>query len=490
MVSFGSYEIRYRHAKGNAVTTGIRDRLLSIIDERLPDDGSFTAFMKNKFKPNIDLNGKNNIEFVRQFLRDIGIIQYAETITDYKSAKIASDIKYAFNNLTDNGLWSEKDGDKENLNSETEYIDKTKDKQSEVKTVAYLLNKHNGRLLTELAETISLSDRLNRTLSTTDANKNKRYNAVITSQGHKNIYNLIHAKYKGKTTGLSNMKLFESYTSKFFSNNIFLNGINRIFNIVDYDGLIYDNYSGRERSIEYKNEKREDFNFREFVLGYLSSIQNGKKDEPTYIQYIYPNERKTAFGVEVKVLKRDQAINAIESIIRQFKEKDKSLETKVENYAVDKHIGFEIIDEVIGEGSLDDYNTNEEIRNLATEIYLALDEKSIELANNIIYDETPFDSGITVGESVNKLNKVVDKLIYPNFNVIDLNTNKGGYFSPRQTKEQFDDDYKDTDINHENAWSRGIEKKYMVQVEIYYLLFQITTSIRYKPVPVLTAYHW
>lgn len=457
MISYGAYEIKYINARGNAVTNGVKDRLKFIIGEHFSTTEEIDK-LRNKLIPEWNGKYRNPLDFVKAFLFEVGLPQYAGTLTSYNAEQIKQDIIHTFDRIAplvgkpiakdQESLPS--DDDSKILLQEAEAID--------VYTTEYLIERYANSFLNHMTMAVSLVDNLSRILSSNDAKNQRRYNATLTSQAHKILYNLKNTKYGKKRVGFNILKVNETHTKSFFKNNIFINGINRIYNVIDDDGLKYDTYNGDQYSVEYRNEKREDFNFRTFVLGYLTQLTTSGEKVNKYIQYIYPNERKTPFGIEVNVLNREQLLGAIEASLVQIKNRDPKLADKYKNFNTNSHLGFEIIDEVIGKRQL----TEKNIPKIALDIYNKLDEKSRELASNIVYDRMPFDNDLPL---MKKLNGIVDKELYPDYDITRISKNKSGHLKMLETWDDFKKRPENKNIDSHSAYEKGEERAYLIMEE-------------------------
>lgn len=457
-ISYGSFEIRYINARGSAVANGIKDRLAYKIGEKLKTEEDIKEII-NKAKEWREKHKTSPIGFVKEFLYYVNLPQYAGSLTNHLAAIIQQDIENVFPKILGLGLL-----DKELSKEDTEKIEQDaqrNDEQSEddvaVYTTEWIIEKYFNSFLNHLTESVNLLDNLSRILSSNDANNQRRYNAILSSQAHKNLFNLIHTKFSSKRTGLNELKVNDTFNKPFFKNNIFINGLNRIYRVIDDDGLKYDNQVGDTYALEYKNEKREDFNFRTFVLGFLTSTMNSGEKENRYIQYIYPNERKTPFGVEIRVLDREKALQSIESTIRQIKER------KIESF-----LGFEVLREVLGNKEL---SKVKDIKGLALKVYNRLDEKSHQLTENIIYDRTAFDSTLPFSRKDKrgntslvheKLNNIVDKELYPGFSIGNMPKNRSGHLKLQETTDEF---VRRTGLDTQTAYDQGEEKEYLIKPE-------------------------
>ena len=467
IISYGSYKIRYINAKGNSIINGIADNLANIIGMHVNDEQKLNNLIKNVY--NWDKEFKyDNLEFVKKFLYEINLPVYAANLSTDKAALLRQDILHVFSNSGNlvKYLGKEYIGSEDNTNSDktTDADAELQDKETDINDVysgEEILQQYERSFLNNLSESIALVDNLSRILSSNDAKNNRRYNAVLSSQGHKNIFNWTNSKLGLK--GLTSLKPMEKFDTPFFKNNIFVKGINTIHRLIDDDGFTYDTAYGQKFSVQYRNEKREDFNFRNFVLGFVNNITHSSEKDPKYIQFIAPNERKTPFGVEVNVLKRDELINAIKTSIIQIYDKidryDKS-NKHYKNYNTNPFLGFEILPEVLGKRNIKDVN----IDKLAIEIYNALDKKSKEYTKDIIADRMPFDTNMP---NETKLDAIVDNKLYKDYSVSSLPQNTFGSLKLTETWDEFEADPENAEknIDRSTAFDRGDEKKYMLTEE-------------------------
>lgn len=487
-IHYGSYKIRYIFARGNAVVNGIRDNLANIIGNKIPDQKAFINIQNQIRQWSKDFEG-NNLDFVKAFLSYIGLPEYNSDLRDYNAALIVQDIKSVF---SDGGNIGRRFGE-----DYIPQIEKTNDKDEALAeaeaglvnelTVEDILENQETSFLNDLTDAIALVDNLSRVLASNDAKNNRRFNAVLSSQGHRNIFNLINSK--NGIEGMNSVKRMDKYKKPFFKNNIFINGINKIYRLIDDDGFKYDSVYGNEYPVQYRNEKREDHNFRTFVLAFLNDVSHSKKNNPTYTQFITPNERKTPFGVVVNVLKREQLLDSIKASINQIYDKIEHYDKSSKNYKGERNffLGFDILPKVLGNRTVirnkkDLTNSKAEIKagtktksdyvsveGLAIEIYNALNERSKELTQSIIYDRMPFDTNLP---NESKLDEIVDRVLYEDYtvgNIPSVETSYGGktvkHLKLTQTWKEFEEENEEKDIDRSTAFDRGDEKRYMIEPE-------------------------
>jgi hypothetical protein len=476
--SFGGYEIRYFNARGSAVINGIRTGIESAITNKFETKDDVYKFLKFVLPDMQTKYATDDVALVKAFLTYIDLSDYAVSLTDYKSKELVRDIKEFFATALES-IDTPSEG-METLKASDAGQDNDINNTSDTITIGDIMRLEGGSFLNRLTDSVSLLDDLSRILSSNDANGERRYNAVVTSQAHKNIFQLIRTMFDKKDKTATKLQHREIYDSPFFSNNIFIKQINQIFKLIDHDGVQYETWNGTEGSIMYTREKRTDFNFRTFVLGFLGNIKSSSANSPHYTQFIYPNERTTAFGVEIKVLKRDKLLKGIEATIRQIGSRDAELSKSLKNYDPAKLIGFEVLGKVLGSRTVIENNRKAksgEIRilDLALEIYKKLDEDSRTLTGIIVRDRTPLDSSLP---KMTKIDKFVDTEIYGTMrSVKQLPVNKGGYLKLNETNEE----YKlRTGNDASKLKESGEEKLYKIteeQLQPYVSLFYINNYV-------------
>lgn len=457
--AYGGYEIKYKFARGGALVNGLRSTIQSRIANMLPDKDKLKYFVENTLH-NIETSTRtNSLDFIKQFLNAIGLKEYAYGLTNNKSVKIKTDIITFFNDaLKAVGkpiVVDEDSRNEQDLNDTSDTYNDTAD----IYTMAQFV-RAKATKLNRLVESISLNEDLSRTMSSTDANGERRYNAVMTSSFHKRIFNIINSSFENKseTEGRKELRLQDKLNSKFWKKNIFLNGINNIYRIIDHDGIDSISSSGISYPKMYASEKRKDYNFRSFVMGFISGLNMSQKHDPHYIQYLQPSERKTPFGIETKLLDRQSSIKAIESIIEQLRSRDKNNVSKYEYFDPENTIGFSVIRDIIGDKELSSIKKSE-INSIANQIYLKLNEMSQEYAQILIEDKTAFDNELTLNTN---LNAYVDKLLYPDFSVGSLPKIKK-YLKQYETNDEFLRRNKEKGI--EDPYEAGEEKLYLINEE-------------------------
>ncbi len=459
--SFGGHEVRYYDSRGNAVTTGIRSAIASQIANRFDTKEGIDKFISFTLRKWNDDYYKDPLEFVREFFNTIGLSEYAGSLKNKKMNMIMGDIN-AFFNTAQKEIGKELSSEKEKEKTDTKDIND----DVETMTMGKILSDHGSGMLSRLTAAVSSLDNLSRILSSQDGKGHKRYNAVLSSQAHKKIYGLINSKdINSKELGnvIKNkfLNIRSIFKSKFFSNNIFINGLNEIYSIIDHDGITRSYRNNDTRPIMYQSEKIDSYNQRAFGMGFLGGISTSGKSNPRYIQYIYPNERKTPFGLDIRVLTSTKLIKAIESTITQMVSRDINLEKSIENYNSDRTTGFEILREVIGDKKLSEIKKTE-IPGIAKKVYNLLDKKSYQLTDNIIKGRMPLDGSLPKRDVFNKL---VDKNLYSEWSMKDFHVNKGGYLSPTETWDQFEAKHKDDGITRYNAYSKGYQREYKIKKE-------------------------
>lgn len=206
--------------------------------------------------------------------------------------------------------------------------------------------------------------------------------------------------------------------------NVFVNGLNNIFEIKDHDGIRAKNRS--EFGIGYSDETDRDFLERNFLFGYLQYIKSNtaEVDTPKYIQYFYTiSNRPRMIGAEVNVLS-DAKINiALYDMLGQIM--DQPIINNVKNYDPSKMINASelkaSLEQVIGtfdKATWLKYRNNELTLSQAQKDKVVqltkakLRVKAEELLNKLEFEnlsESVFDTG---GIGVLKNRKVIPQVNY------------------------------------------------------------------------------
>jgi hypothetical protein len=454
--SFGGHEVKYFDAKGNAVTTGVRSAIASQIANKFQEKTDIEKFINGPLRKWNDAYYKDPLSFVKDFFRYIGLSEYSGSLKNKSMSMIMGDINAFFTTASqemNKPQQSEKDDEVSDTIDNNE-VDNTV-------SIGKILSDEGSGMLTRLTAAVSLMDNLSRILSSQDGKGHKRYNAVLSTQIHKKIFGLINSRNIHGVGDNKFINIRSVFNNKFFQKNIFINGLNKIYSIIDHDGTTRTYRNDNIRPIMYESEKIDTYNQRTFGMGFLGMISTSRKNNPRYIQFIYPNERQTPFGVDINVLKPDKLIKAIEATITQMVNRNAEKEKDVENYNSDSVVGFEVLREVIGDRKISEIKKNE-IPGIAKKIYNILDKKSYTLTDNIIKSRMPLDSSLPKRDMLNKL---IDKELYPEWSTKVFPVNRGGYLSPSQTWDQFEAIHKDKGITRENAYSKGFQREYNIKNE-------------------------
>jgi len=111
-------------------------------------------------------------------------------------------------------------------------------------------------------------------------------------------------------------KRFKYLTTAFYSNNIFVNGFNKIYRYVDHDstGIKGSNYGVKTAS----KENRYEWMSRVFNTMFSGYIMDNKGGPLTYIQPSFvPADKRTLSGFEVNVIKAEDIKPAIRRLVEQ-----------------------------------------------------------------------------------------------------------------------------------------------------------------------------
>jgi hypothetical protein len=156
--------------------------------------------------------------------------------------------------------------------------------------------------------------------------KNRRMYKWVSQSGSYSLLSRISKHFKFEFKGVQSLPDFvvnqNLGDNRFAKHNIFLNGANKIEQIVDPQYLVY---SKSGKVIEYKNETKADALTRRFnvqFLGYM--LKNAKDKNPQYIQSVYTISNKpVTMGVTVNALGEKQLKSAIkEALLFELGRKD------------------------------------------------------------------------------------------------------------------------------------------------------------------------
>lgn len=471
---FGGFEVKFTYAKGGAVINGIKSAIVSAIQDKFQTKEDLENYRSYHNKVNQSQNG-DPLEITRAFLNYIGLNDYAHGLTSHKIRAIKRDIE-VFIDTAINTIGKDLNQDGDNID---QLIRDGADPEEipTQNTIGTILQDYGSTLVGRLGDAVSMLEDISRILTSTDANGERRYNAVLSNQASKNIFQLIETHFNKRSKTKTELQINEKYNSKFWKGNIFIKKFNVIHGLVDYDGLEYTTYSGRTGSVMFDREKRTDTFFRMFSLGFVSNLIDSWKNQPRYTQFVAPNERSTGFSAEINLLKTDKLVKAVEYTIKQILERDETLTERYKDYNPESHIGFTIIDKVLGERKI--IKTSEDaklakeegkekwvdINQLAREIYDALDEQSKDYTSKLIEDNVAFDSRLP---QATKIDAFIDKEKYGDWSVAQLPKNNGGYLQLFETNAQFNQRMIDEGKGHittENMRDYNESKQFAVKKE-------------------------
>jgi hypothetical protein len=117
--------------------------------------------------------------------------------------------------------------------------------------------------------------------------------------------------------------------TEFYQKNIFINGINKIYSYVNFDGIVDENRS--TDAVRYKSENEADWFRRNFNYFFVSYDNDNIKTKSTYLQqFVTISNKPNIIAAEVDILNWNDLNKSIVSILKQQASRD-SQNVKVDN---------------------------------------------------------------------------------------------------------------------------------------------------------------
>jgi hypothetical protein len=370
----GTYTIGY--IPGSYI--GPHKSLGSLLNENIrnyfPDRKSLETFMKGWLKPNLTRFKSNPYEFIKLFLKEMGMGSIANNIPMTDVQQIYYDIEGFFSRAKD-------DIDK------TYKVETEDGVEDQVMTIGVILQ-NEEKMVNHLAKLMSVSSAYMRATNVKDVRGKRKYLWSPASFAHNVFFNLVNNK--AFKNGNMILDTPEYLKTDFFKHNIFINGKNKVHDIVDSDGIRQTDYSRRVKGIKQNKESISDFILRGFMAGFLDRIRYSKAGQERYFQFVYPNERENVIGAEVNVLTAQEAQSAIEDAIRQFNQAP-VLEGIKQN-TMRRYINFHLLEKVLaGRDIVAKPLSESEINKYSDKIMRLLYKEAEKLAQTIVDNKIPFD---------------------------------------------------------------------------------------------------
>lgn len=223
--------------------------------------------------------------------------------------------------------------------------------ETELMGVRYYLTQGDSKLVRDLAKLANADKAESRPTTLRDTTGKSRFVFANGSQARETISRIIkyidndgiHNAFTGKDKAekLQN-SLPPIFRTVWGKQNIFVNGINKIFTIRDHDGQRDKN--NMEFGVSYADETETDFLRRNFTHGFLQSItqRTGKNEKPRYTQFFYTiSNRPRIVAAEVEALDNKGINDAIGKMIDQMF--DQPDITSVKNYDPSKMINATLL---------------------------------------------------------------------------------------------------------------------------------------------------
>ena len=126
--------------------------------------------------------------------------------------------------------------------------------------------------------------------------------------------------------------------TEFYQKNIFINGINKIYSYVNFDGIVDDNRS--TDAVRYKSENESDWFRRNFNYFFVSFDNDNIKTKSTYLQqFVTISNKPNIIAAEVDILNWNDLTKSVLSILKQQSSRD------FQNVVVDNNLN--VFDDIV-----------------------------------------------------------------------------------------------------------------------------------------------
>ena len=395
-IGAGTYSIKYIPGSYLGSHLSLAGQLNANIREYFPDKKSVVTFRNKWIKENqakfVTKAKSSKIEFVRAFLKEMRMGQLANSIPNVEVDRIYNDILGFFKRAEE--LMEE------SIATITPGVMSVAEDVVELTTTMSDILDKERKMVSSLSKLMSASSANMRATSVRDITNKRKYIWSPASFAHNIFYNIINSSLL--PGGHVSLSLPGYLQTNYFKKNIFLSGKNRVFDVVDHDGIRNIGFKGTARGIKQSRENTQDYIVRTFIAGFLDRIKHSSEGKETYFQFSYPNERENAFGAEVKILTLPEIKSALEDAIRQINEAPQLSGIEVNNK--NKFYNFRLLQDVIGKRDLIKNPLKEhEISKLSDKIMGLLRSEANKAAKTIIENRVPFDSQTAQLTAINRI---------------------------------------------------------------------------------------
>jgi hypothetical protein len=390
--SGGTYAVGYIPGSYIGPHKSIGSLLNENIRNYFPDKRSLEKFVKDWLRPNIEKYKSNPYEFIKVFLKEMGMGSIANSIPNTNVQQIYYDVEGFFTRPGSGAIYR--------IGEVEEITDEDTGEVMKVPMTIGLLLDEEGKMSGNLSKLMSVSSAYVRATSVRDVKGKRKYIWSPTSWANNILFNI--ANNKILKTGNLTLSLPQYLTTEYFKKNIFLSGKNKIHDIVDSDGIKFKDYTGKITGIKQSKENEGDFILRGFVAGFLDRIRYSKSGHERYFQFVYPNERENVFGAEVNVLTHAEIRVAISEAIRQFNSEPVLSGIKQNNTG--RFINFRLLEKALkGRDIVAKPLSEKEIDKYSQVVESLLSEEAKKLAERVIRNRVPLDKEIFSNKNLEKI---------------------------------------------------------------------------------------
>jgi hypothetical protein len=414
---WGTYSISY--FPGSYI--GAHKSLASTLEDKFTELFKTKAAIQNFntvwLTPNKKMFSNNHYQFVKEFLKYIGMGPIALEIPNVGIERIYNDIIFFFDRAEKQiGETAKRKIIKEDIDENTgaDLLNDTVEYTVEIEDV--LDEPSNRSLIPSLSKLMANASSYIRATNVRDVKGKRKYMWNPTSNAHDILYNFVNNSIfniKNIHSGKIKLRLPVYFNNKFYKLNSFVSGKNTILDIIDNDGIKETNWTGTYTGITLKDEDTKDFLIRNFVAGFIDRINHSTGGKESYFQFIYPNERTSTFGAKVRVLTMDKATDSIKDMIRQVQSRESI--ANLAEYKKNKFTNFSLFRQVIGNRDITANPLSEkEIDKTSAQIIDLLKKEAEKLTKTIIDQKVPFDSKTFAIKALNKLIPGYDVSVFQN----------------------------------------------------------------------------